>query len=95
MAVAKPRSPGHWTGRVAAAVATMPVPITEANQLGPRLAKASAGRSRSRSGPRRPVRPAGRAGIGGLGRGGPGGRGRDGGGTRGHNTSLRQAGPSR
>jgi hypothetical protein len=54
MAVAKPRSPGHWTGRVAAAVATMPVPITDANQLGPRLAKASAGRSRSRRGPPRP-----------------------------------------
>ena len=40
------------TGRVAAAVATMPVPITEANQFGPRLANASDGRSRSRSGPR-------------------------------------------
>jgi CheY-like chemotaxis protein len=25
--VAKPCNPGHWTGRVAAAVATMPVPI--------------------------------------------------------------------
>ena len=49
--VANSRSPGHCTGRVAAAVATMPVPITEANQLGPRLAKASEARSRSWSGP--------------------------------------------
>src|ERR1700684_2716433 len=68
MAVATPRSPGHWTGRVAAAVATMPVPITEANQLGPRLAKASEGRSRSRGGPRR----RGRAGAAGAGRPGAG-----------------------
>ncbi len=33
---AKVRSPGTCTGSVAPAVATMPVPITEANQLGPR-----------------------------------------------------------
>ena len=48
-----------WIGLAAAAilhglndwgrVATMPVPITEANQLGPRWAKTSAGRSRSRN----------------------------------------------
>ncbi|WP_328586940.1 hypothetical protein [Mycolicibacterium smegmatis] len=33
-AVAKARRPDACTGRVTAAVATMPVPITEANQLG-------------------------------------------------------------
>jgi hypothetical protein len=30
-------SPGTWTGSVTPAVATMPVPITEANQLGPKF----------------------------------------------------------
>jgi hypothetical protein len=33
----KARRPGTWTGRVAPAVATIPVPMTEANQLGPML----------------------------------------------------------
>jgi len=33
---ANTRRPETWTGRVAAAVATMPVPITDANQFGPR-----------------------------------------------------------
>ena len=30
------RKPGTWTGSSAAALATIPVPITEANQFGPR-----------------------------------------------------------
>ncbi len=36
-------SPGTWKGRLAPATATIPVPITEANQFGPTEAKASAG----------------------------------------------------
>ncbi|OBH32956.1 hypothetical protein A9X03_05660 [Mycobacterium sp. E1715] len=35
------RNPTTWTGRVAPAMATMPVPITEANQLGPMLPRTS------------------------------------------------------
>jgi len=35
--VAAACSSGTWNGRVTAAFATMPVPITEANQFGPRL----------------------------------------------------------
>ena len=45
-AVANQRSPGTWSGRTALALATMPVPITEANQFGPRSRKMSPGRSR-------------------------------------------------
>ncbi len=81
--VANPRSPGHCTGRVAAAVATMPVPITEANQFGPRLAKASAA----------PVQVTERAAAG---RGRAAVRGfqvRRGGGARAHDTSVRPDGP--
>ena len=33
----KPRNPGTCTGSVTPAVATMPVPITDANQLGPKF----------------------------------------------------------
>src|SRR5580693_1009038 len=42
---ASARKPGTWTGRRAAAFATIPVPMTEANQFGPRWRKASLGRS--------------------------------------------------
>ena len=33
------RRPGNWTGRVAAAPATMPVPMIDAYQFGPRFSK--------------------------------------------------------
>ncbi len=36
-----PRTPGTCSGRVAPAMATMPVPITAANQLGPILPRTS------------------------------------------------------
>ena len=46
--VAAARRPGTVTGRLTAAVATMPVPITAANQFGPRAtAGAAAGRPSS------------------------------------------------
>ncbi len=45
--VAAARRPGTVTGRLTAAVATMPVPITVANQFGPRTTVAAAGRSSS------------------------------------------------
>ncbi len=48
---ASTRTPGTVTGRVAAAVATMEVPMTEANQLGPMFATAS---RRSSAVPNRP-----------------------------------------
>src|SRR5271166_60091 len=38
---ANARNPNTWTGRVAPAVATIPVPMTEANQLGPMLPSTS------------------------------------------------------
>jgi len=38
---ANTRSPTTWTGRVVPAMATIPVPITEANQLGPMLPSTS------------------------------------------------------
>lgn len=38
-----------WTGRSAAALATIPVPITDANQFGPRSRKTSLGRSSASS----------------------------------------------
>lgn len=41
--------PGTLTGSSAAAFATIPVPITEANQFGPRLANGSLGCSSSRN----------------------------------------------
>ncbi len=40
-------SPGTWNGSVAAAIATIPVPMIAANQFGPRSRKTSPGRSRS------------------------------------------------
>ena len=51
--VAAVRKPGNWAGRVAAAFATMPVPMMEANQFGPRFANRSDGWHRSRKNPRR------------------------------------------
>ena len=50
-AVANTRSPGTCSGRTAAALATMPVPMTEANQFGPMSRNTSPGRSRSLSKP--------------------------------------------
>ena len=50
-AVANTRSPGIRTGRTAPALATMPVPITAANQFGPISRNTSPGRSNSRSRP--------------------------------------------
>jgi len=49
--VANTRSPGSRSGKVAAAMATMPVPMTEANQFGPMSRKTSPGRSSSLSRP--------------------------------------------
>ena len=69
-----------------------PVPITEANQLGPRLAKASAGRSRSWSGPVRPD-GSGRAGPAGEYWSGQDWRVRPDGGARAHDTSVRPRRP--
>ena len=46
-ATANACSPGTRNGTVAAAIATIPVPMTAANQFGPRSRKASPGRSRS------------------------------------------------
>ena len=40
--VANTRSPGRCSGRMAAALATMPVPMTAANQFGPRSRNTSA-----------------------------------------------------
>src|SRR5690349_5271902 len=42
-AVANTRSPGTCSGRTAAALATMPVPMTEANQFGPMSRNTSPG----------------------------------------------------
>ncbi len=49
--VANTRSPARCSGRVAAAMATMPVPMTAANQFGPRSRNTSPGRSSSLSRP--------------------------------------------
>jgi hypothetical protein len=52
-AVAAARSPGTCCGRLAAATATIPVPITEAYQLGVMFEMTCRGCSRSRSNPHR------------------------------------------
>jgi hypothetical protein len=49
--VAKTRSPGMLSGRLAPAMATMPVPMTAANQFGPRSRNRCSGRSSSFSRP--------------------------------------------
>src|SRR3954462_9697826 len=54
---AKGRNPGTRTGRPAAAVATIEVPITDANQLGPTAASASRRSSRAARKPRPGERP--------------------------------------
>src|SRR3954469_17815847 len=51
------RNPGTRTGRPAAAVATIEVPITDANQLGPTAASASRRSSRAARKPRPGERP--------------------------------------
>ena len=57
--VARMRSTGAMIGRVAAAFATIPVPITDANQFGVMFENACAGCTRSRRSNRRDATGAG------------------------------------
>ncbi len=54
IAVANTRSPGSCSDRTAPALATMPVPMTAANQFGPRSRNTSPGRSSSLNRPNGP-----------------------------------------